>query len=319
MLRGTRAEETGKVVPKPSRPKILVTGCNGLLGQKVVGLAGPHYWTAGADLQDEPFGPVDEYLTLDISQRDAVLDAVERISPVGIVNTAALTNVDACERDRDLAWRVNVDGVRFLLEASQKQGSSLIHISSDYVFDGQAGPYSEDAQPNPLGFYGQTKLESERILAASPSPWAVVRTNVLYGWAPGVRLNFALWVRSNLSAGRPIRTAIDQYGNPTLASNLAQGILAILRGKHRGIYHIAGADYLSRWAFALKIARFFQLDQKLIAPVVSAQLSQPAPRPHWGGLRTDHTAKRLGIPMLGVQAGLEVLKSQIPSEETQTQ
>ena len=145
---------------KSARPKLLVTGCNGLLGQKVVELASPQFWIAGADLQDEPLGSVDEYVTLDISQREAVRDAVEKISPASIVNTAAVTNVDACERERDLAWQVNVEGVRFLLEVSQKLGCSLIQISSDYVFDGEAGPYGEDATPNPLGHYGLTKLES---------------------------------------------------------------------------------------------------------------------------------------------------------------
>lgn len=304
---------------KPAKPKILVTGCNGLLGQKVVELAGAHYWTVGTDLQDKPLSSVDEYLTLDISQREAVLQAVEKISPGAIVNSAALTNVDACERDRDLAWKVNVDGVRFLLEAVQRVGSSLVQISSDYVFDGEAGPYSEDAEPNPLGFYGLTKLESERLLAGNQSPWAVVRTNVLYGWGNAVRLNFALWVHSNLSAGKYIRTAVDQYGNPTYASNLAEGILTILRGKHQGIYHIAGSDYMSRWAFAMKVAEVFGLNQELITPVVSAQLSQCAPRPHWGGLRTDRTAAQLGMPMLGIEAGLENLRSQISPDEAEEQ
>lgn len=304
---------------KPAKPKILVTGCNGLLGQKVVELAGPHYWMVGTDLQDRPLSSVDEYLTLDISQREAVLQAVEKVSPEAIVNTAALTNVDACERDRDLAWKVNVDGVIFLLEAGQRAGSSLVQISSDYVFDGEAGPYDEDADPNPLGFYGLTKLEGERLLAANRLPWAVVRTNVLYGWAKGVRLNFALWVRSNLSAGKYIHTAVDQYGNPTYASDLAQGILTVLRGKHQGIYHIAGADYMSRWAFALKIAEVFGLNQELITPVVSTQLSQRAPRPHWGGLKTDRTAAELGMSMSGIEAGLQDLRSQILSGEAEAQ
>jgi dTDP-4-dehydrorhamnose reductase len=300
---------------KSARPKLLVTGCNGLLGQKVVELASPQFWIAGADLQDEPLGSVDEYVTLDISQREAVRDAVEKISPASIVNTAAVTNVDACERERDLAWQVNVEGVRFLLEMSQKLGCSLIQISSDYVFDGEAGPYGEDATPNPLGYYGLTKLESERILAGNQTPWAVVRTNVLYGWASGVRLNFVLWVRSHLSAGKYISTAIDQYGNPTLADNLAEGVLNLVRKHRQGIYHIAGLDYLSRWAFALKIAEVFELNKELIVPVISAQLSQRAPRPHWGGLKTDRLVKEQGISMIGVKAGLEILKGQIPPDQ----
>jgi len=303
------------VAGKTKKPKLLVTGCNGLLGQKVVELAKPQFWIAGADLQDKPLGSVNEYITLDISQQEAVRDAVEKISPTSIVNTAAMTNVDACERERDLAWQVNVEGVRFLLEASQKTGCSLIQISSDYVFDGEEGPYGEDAPPNPSGYYGLTKMESERVLVGNQTPWAVVRTNVLYGWARGVRLNFVLWVRSHLLAGQYIRTAIDQYGNPPLADNLAEGVLSIVRAHRQGIYHIAGLDYLSRWAFAMKIADVFKLNKELIVPVVSAQLSQRAPRPHWGGLKTDRIVKEQGISMIGVQAGLEILKGQIPPEQ----
>jgi dTDP-4-dehydrorhamnose reductase len=307
-----RAEEMKKVASKTAKPKLLVTGCNGLLGQKVVELARPHYWIVGIDLQDKAIGSVDEYMILDISQREAVLDAVVGISPTSIVNTAALTNVDVCERERDLAWRVNVDGVRNLIEAGQRVKSPLVQISSDYVFDGRAGPYSEDDDPHPIGFYGLTKLESERILAGSKSPWAVVRTNVLYGWARGVRLNFVLWIRAQLSSGKYIQVAIDQYSNPTLVENLAQGILALLRGNHSGIYHVAGANYVSRWAFALKIAQVFELNPELITPVISSQLFQRAPRPHWGGLKTVRTAKKLGLKMRGVQIGLETLKGQIP-------
>jgi dTDP-4-dehydrorhamnose reductase len=309
-----RAEEIKRVAQKPAKPKIVVTGCNGLLGQKVVELAGPRYRIVGIDLQKKPLASVDEYVIMDISQRKAVLDAVDKISPTSIVNSAAFTNVDACERKRDLAWKVNVDGVKHLLEASQKVNSRLIHISSDYVFDGRAGPYSEDASPHPLGFYGMTKLESERVLSASKSPWAVVRTCVLYGWADGVRLNFVLWIRAQLTAGKYVRAAIDQYSNPTLADNLAEGILTLLKGKHSGVYHIGGADYISRWAFARKIAQVFELNQELITPVISSQLSQRAPRPHWGGLKTARTAKKLALKMIGVQAGLESLKKQIPHD-----
>jgi dTDP-4-dehydrorhamnose reductase len=306
-----------KVARKTAKPKLLITGCNGLLGQKIVQLARPHYWTVGIDLQGKATGLVDEYLALDISQREDVLDAVVGISPASIVNTAALTDVDACERERDLAWRVNVDGVRNLLVASQRVNSLLIQISSDYVFDGQAGPYSENADPHPIGFYGLTKLESERVLAGSKPPWAVVRTNVLYGWAQGVRLNFVLWIRAQLSSGKYIRVAIDQYSNPTLVENLAQGILTLLKGNYSGIYHVAGANYVSRWAFALKIAQVFELNPELITPVVSSQLSQQALRPRWGGLKTEKTAKKLGLKMLGVQIGLETLKGQISPDETE--
>jgi dTDP-4-dehydrorhamnose reductase len=191
----------------------------------------------------------------------------------------------------------------------------LVQLSSDYVFDGEAGPYAEDAAPRPLGFYGLTKLESERVMAAGTSPWAVVRTNVLYGWARGVRANFALWVYSHLAAKKLIRAAIDQYGNPTLVDNLVDGILALLARELTGVCHIAGSDYVSRWAFALKVAQVFGLDHELIAPVLSSQLSQKASRPHWGGLRVQKATQQLGLSMVGIQEGLHMMKTFLPTGE----
>ena len=132
-----------------------------------------------------------------------------------------------------------------------------------------------------------------------------------------MRANFALWVISHLAAEKYIRAAIDQYGNPTLADNLAAGILMLVPGHHQGLYHIAGADYMSRWAFALKIARMFKLNHELIAPVLSSQLSQRAPRPHWGGLRVERSAGRLGFRVTGVQEGLTIMKKQLPKDETE--
>jgi dTDP-4-dehydrorhamnose reductase len=301
--------------PRRTKPTLLVTGCNGLLGQKLMLAAQRTHRTVGLDLAKRSLASCDEYLSVDITHRNEVWETMDRVSPKVVVNAAALTNVDACEKERDLAWAVNVEGVRHLAEWCQRAGAMLVQVSSDYVFDGEEGPYDEDAEPHPLGFYGITKLESERILTTSRLPWAVVRTNVLYGWARGVRANFALWVYSHLAAEKYIRAAIDQYGNPTLADNLAAGILSLVSGNHRGLYHIAGADYLSRWAFALKIARIFKLNHELIAPVLSSQLSQRAPRPHWGGLKVEQTVGKLSFTVVGVQEGLTIMKKQLPMGE----
>jgi len=299
----------------PKKPVLLVTGCNGLLGQKLVTAAARLYRIVGLDREDHAAVSCDDFYSVDITDRDRVLEVVGETSPAAVVNTAALTNVDACEKERELAWSINVEGVRHLAEGCQRVGAMMVQISSDYVFDGEEGPYGEEAEPRPLGFYGTTKLESERVLAASRLEWAAVRTNVLYGWADSVRANFALWVISHLTDEKYIRAAIDQYGNPTLADNLAAGILLLVSGHHRGVYHIAGADYMSRWAFALKIALVFKLNHELIAPVLSTQLSQRAPRPHWGGLRVERAVDQLNFEVVGVQKGLTMMKEQFPSGE----
>src|SRR5262249_8374140 len=154
-----------------------------------------------------------------------------------------------------------------------------VHLSSEYVFDGTVGPYTEDDPPNPISVYGRTKLESEHILAALAPSWAVARTTVLFGYAPSARPNFVLWLLDRLARPQPCPVVADQVGSPTLADNLAEMVLALAPCDARGIYHTVGASRLSRHAFAQLAARTFGLDESLVEPITTAELRQPAPRP----------------------------------------
>src|SRR5262249_44383449 len=178
--------------------------------------------------------------------------------------------------------------------------------------DGPAGPYTEDDTPNPISVYGRTKLESERILAAQSSRWAVARTTVLFGYAPSARPNFVLWLLDRLARSEGCRVVADQIGSPTLADNLAEMVLALATSDARGIYHTVGASRLSRHAFAQLAARTFGLDAELIEPLTTAELRQPAPRPLAAGLltrRLEHEFPTLA--MLTAEAALERLRAQL--------
>jgi dTDP-4-dehydrorhamnose reductase len=234
-----------------------------------------------------------------------------RAEPDVIVNCAAITNVDACETERELAWKVNVGGVENIVEAAQRTGATVVHVSSDYVFDGRNGPYTEEDRPEPLSYYGKSKLAGENILRASGLPYLIARTMILYGFAPGVKANFVLWLIQSLEKGTPVRIVDDQIGNPTLADDLAYGIIRGLDLGKTGIFNIAGRDIASRYDFALRIARAFALDESLITPIKTAQLRQPAPRPLKSGLITLKAEVELGISPSTIEQGLAVVKNQI--------
>ena len=295
--------------------RILVVGSNGLLGQKVAEqlVRGSNYHITLASVEetavrDIPSAP---YLTLDITNRKQVREAVGAVNPQVIINCAAMTNVDACEIEREAAWKINVGGVEHLIDAARKTGVMIVHVSSDYVFDGKTGPYGEEDKPEPLSYYGKTKLASENALRTSGLPCIVARTMVLYGFAEGVKANFALWLIKTLREGQTVRVVDDQIGNPTLVDDLAFGLIRGMELGKTGLYHLAGRDIQSRYEFAMTLARFFHLDAKLIHPINTAQLKQPAARPLKSGLLTLKAEVELGFKPLETEQGLTILKTQL--------
>lgn len=303
--------------------RVLITGTNGLLGQKLVEIFSHlnSYNLLLTSRQERSVFPEETlvYVQLDITNKQQLRKVVDEFEPEIIINTAAVTNVDECEKDREHAWRVNVGGVENLIYAAKLVGAKIIQVSTDYVFDGKGGPYDELARPDPVNYYGRTKLASENLLKTSGVPYALVRTMVLYGVAYGVKLNFALWVLKELGEEKPIRVAEDQHANPTLCDDLAYAILKIAELERSGLYHIAGPDLLSRYEFALAIARVFKLNKKLINPVKSTTLKQPAPRPMKSGFITLKSNIDLGIKMSGVEQGVNILKQQLSSRAEEAQ
>ena len=213
------------------KKRILVTGANGMLGQCCVDFysnSNNKFELLSLSIEDQPvFNDVD-YIPCDITNREQVKKIVYDFCPDYIVNAAAFTNVDKSETEREQAWKVNVKAVEYIAEAARVIDAHLIHISSDYIFNGKNGPYSENTIPNPIGYYGRTKLASENALKISGAIYTILRTNVLYGIAPDSRPDFVKWVVESLRNKKNIRVVIDQINNPTFIDDLVQAISKII-------------------------------------------------------------------------------------------
>lgn len=291
--------------------RVLITGCNGLLGQNLIRLAPPDAEIAGLDLAESSLLTVAKYFSVDLGDRREVLEAVSEWQPQWIVNAAAFTDVDGAETKRDLCWRVNVTAVENLVYACRKVAASIAHVSTDYIFDGQHGPYGEEDAPNPIGYYGRSKLAGENVLVTSRVAHVIARTMVLYGYGLSVRPNFVTWLIDKLQQGERVRIVTDQFGNATLADELALALWRMTEVDAGGVYHVAGRDVVSRYAFAMAIAHAFALDADLITAITTDQLRQAAPRPMKSGLKVDKVVRTLGVSLSTTAEGLLKFKRTI--------
>ena len=295
--------------------RVLICGSNGLLGQRLAlqlctqthyeVLNTSHHRSFVFDRQ------LFDYTQLDIRSKGDTKSLISSFQPDVILNAAAAANVDWCEANREEAWKVNVVGVENLVEAAKKVGARLVHVSTDYVFDGKGGPYSEGDRPSPISYYGKTKLAGENAIRISGIPHAIVRTIILFGYAIDVRDNFALWVAGSLSQGKAIRCATDIIGNPTYVGDLSHAITRAFELGRSGLYHVCGPERLSRFDFARKIARVFTLDDSLIQPVAASALGHSAPRPLSSGFITLKAETELDFKPLSIDQALAVMKREI--------
>ncbi len=212
--------------------KILVTGSNGLLGQKLIyNLLERGNYEVYATARGENRIVVKEgytFLPLDITNSEAVEKIFDQVKPDVVINTAAMTNVDQCEADKKACWDINVQAVAHLVEACETHNAHLIHLSTDFVFDGENGPYREEDAPNPLHYYAESKLASEKILQESNIHWSIARTIIIYGIVEGMsRSNLVLWTKNSIDNKQQINVVNDQYRSPTLAEDLAEGCMLI--------------------------------------------------------------------------------------------
>lgn len=292
--------------------KLVITGVNGLLGQKLLEQAVHDYSVLGVDIHDHPFikNINFQYERLDLTDRSLVKDLILNYYPENIINAAAFTDVDGCEIQKELCWKVNVDAVKNLIYAARKIGSNIVHVSTDYVFDGNTGPYAETDKCTPLGYYGKSKLASENVLLASDVTFSIVRTMVLYGAGIDVRPNFVTWLMAALREKKSVTIVTDQIGNPTLADDLAAAILQMIKLKKWDIYHVSGSETIDRYNFALQIADVFGLDKNLITPITTPELKQQALRPLKSGFVVDKAVSELGINLSNVAEGLKKFKKQ---------
>jgi dTDP-4-dehydrorhamnose reductase len=296
--------------------KVLITGANGLLGQKLVyalkDRAGFEVIATGkgANRINNQNGYI--YKVLDITDRNAVLKVIEESAPDCIINTAAMTNVDACEQHKTGCKKLNVDAVAYLLEASEKNNIHLIHLSTDFVFDGEDGPYAEDAEPSPQSYYAWSKLESENILKAGKTPWTIIRTIIIYGVADDEqRSNVVLWTKSSLEQGKKINVITDQFRSPTLAEDLAEACISAAIRKATGIFHISGKELMSIIDIVYKVADYFNLDKSYINPVSTNELNQAAKRPRLTGFILNKAIRELDYHPHSFLEGLEIVSEQL--------
>ncbi len=256
-----------------------------MLGQELVRQMGrmPKYdvLATGRDAEPRFTGGSCGYTRLDISDDEALARLFDDFEPNVVVNCAAMTQVDDCESDRERCWQVNADAVETMAGLCKTHGARLVHISTDFVFDGEDGPYREDARPNPVSYYGRSKLAGENhARGAGTDKWAIVRTVLVYG-APemGARSNFVTWVWDKLTSGESIRVVTDQWRTPTWVVDLADGVERIVRYRKSGVFHVSGREFLSVNEFAHRIADVAGLDRSLIGEADSTTFSQPAERP----------------------------------------
>ncbi|MDP3148850.1 MAG: dTDP-4-dehydrorhamnose reductase [Ignavibacteria bacterium] len=295
------------------KKRVLIFGANGMLGQRAIHLftqAG-NYEILASSSEPEPFFFGIDYKQVDFTQRDEVKNIILNFYPDIIINTAAYTNVDKAETDRELCWKVNVKGLEFITEAARVVDCHIIHISTDYVFDGTKGPYSEIDIPNPSGYYARTKLASENALKIGGTQYTILRTNVLYGIIKTGRADFVRWVVDSIRNEKPIRIVIDQINNPTFLDDLASAIHKVIEKRKFGLYHIGGREFLSRYEFTLRIADYYNLDKSLVTPIVTAELNQPAPRPLKSGLITIKAESEFGFKPHSIEESFEKMKKEL--------
>jgi dTDP-4-dehydrorhamnose reductase len=305
------------------KKKILITGSNGLLGQKLVKLLIDKKdfqivaTAKGGNRLPETYKGYTFY-DLDITNEGQVHSLIEEVKPHFIINTAAMTNVDQCESDRGNCWQLNVDAVRYLIEAAESTKSFLLHLSTDFIFDGVDGPYDEEAEPNPLSYYGQSKLAAEQLIINSNIKWSIARTVLVYGIAHDMsRTNIILWVKKSLEDGKAINVVDDQWRTPTLAEDLAMGCYLIVKNEEEGVFNISGKDFLSPYEMAIKTAKFFSLDESLINKTDSTKFTQPAKRPAKTGFILEKAYRILDYDPVSFEEGIKVLADQITHELVQ--
>ena len=298
-----------------NRLRFLITGGSGLLGSKIAYILVKRGCKtfSGHNTHRAKYGiPI----KFDITNRDEVKKAFEISKPEVVIHAAALTDVDECEKDKEYAWEVNVKGTENIVKFSQLSNAFLIYVSSDYVFSGEKGLYTETDAPNPINYYGLTKLEGEKIVSESSLPWCIVRPSVIFGSVPSVgKVNFALWVIRKLRTGRELRIFKNQYASPTLNTNLAEMILEIIERRLTGVYHLAGATPINRYEFARLIAETFELDKSLISVDKCGKKRWFAKRPENTSLDVGKALRILKNKPLEIHEALRKLKEEIKHKE----
>ncbi len=300
--------------------RILLTGSNGLLGQKIIDILVQHsdiYLIATA--KGEARHPLSEkfiFEPADLTDFGRLSEIFEKHKPDVIIHGGAMTQVDICEDEREACDKVNVEAVREIVKLCEKYNTHLVHISTDFIFDGsrEDGYYHETDEGNPVNHYGLSKLKAETLIRNSNCSWAILRTILLYGVVYGLsRSNIVLWVKKSLEEGKNITVVNDQYRCPTLAEDLAAACISAAFKKATGIYHVCGPEKMSIFELAARVADFWHLDKNLIGEIDSLSLKQRAKRPPKTAFHIEKTQKELNYNPHSLEEGFAILEAQLRS------
>lgn len=301
--------------------KVLITGSNGLLGQKLsdlyTRLEEVEILATGTGPNRHPMGNKLAYSSLDITDAEAVMRLFQDFKPDAVIHTAAMTNVDQCEQEKEACWKLNVSCLEGIIAACNSIGAQLIHLSTDFIFDGTAGPYKEEDAAHPISYYGESKLAGEKLIEASAKHWAIARTILVYGIVNDMsRSNIVLWAKGALESGKEINVVTDQFRSPTLAEDLAMGCRLIEQKNAQGIYNISGKEFMSVYELVERVAKFWNLSTDNMHPSTSEGIKQPAKRPPITGFVLDKAIRDLGYAPHSFEEGLAVLDEQIAARNS---
>lgn len=291
--------------------KFLITGSNGLLGQKIVQQLRnkQHEFIATSQGENRNSNcPNERYFSLDITDENAVHEFIQQLKPTHIIHTAALTNVDECELNPTKCQRINLDGTRFLFEAAKSIGAHFEFLSTDFVFDGEKGNYSEEDKVNPLSVYAQSKVDGENTLIQSDyKNWSIARTIIVYGTAENLsRSNLLVWAKSALPKGEPMKIIDDQFRAPTWADDLAWGCIRICALNKTGIFHLSGPSTQSIYQIVEEIANHYNWSMSQVEKISSSELNQPAKRPPKTGFNLSKAKNELGYCPKSIKETLDL-------------
>jgi dTDP-4-dehydrorhamnose reductase len=248
-------------------------------------------------------------IKVDITNESEISRIISKLRPEAIIHSAAYTDVDACETNRDIAWKINTEATRHIAMASARVNAHVICVSTDYVFDGEKGLYTEEDKTNPVSYYGYTKLKGEEFIREHATKWCIARPSVIYGWSV-YKQNFATWLINSLNEKKEVKVLKDQYVSPTLNTNLAEMLLEIAERKITGILHTAGGTRVSRYAHALSLAEVFNLNKDLIKPTRMDEMSWKAKRPRDSSLNVSKASTILDSKPLKLSQALKTMKKE---------
>ena len=299
--------------------KILITGSNGLLGQTLVRKlkANKAFQLIATSKGENRISEKEGYTydEMDITSKDSVQAVLEKHQPYVLINTAAMTQVDQCEERKKDSRTLNVSAVEYLVKECEKYDTHLIQLSTDFIFDGEDGPYKETDSPFPLSYYGETKLEAEEIIKNSKSRWAIARTILVYGIVDDMsRSNIVLWAKSALEQKKELRIVNDQFRSPTYVGDLADGCILIAEQGATGIFHLSGKDLMSIVELVQRVAKYYDLDDSFIREISSDTLNQAAKRPPKTGFILDKAQKVLGYHPHSFEEGIQLMQEQMEVE-----